>query len=174
MIIITTIAGLIALAIVLLEAFGKYSPSTSVNQNAPVKTKQHIAIDAPVEKVWNVFTDVNRWPEWQKDIPTAMIDGPVKAGSVIHWKTAGFSIHSQLQTVDEHKKIGWAGKAFGSFAIHIWNFEQYNGQTIVTVEESMEGWLVKLMQGYVQSNLHTATERWLRDLKERSEKNGVQ
>jgi len=174
MLITIIIGGLLALTILSLELFSSHTPSTSINKNAPVQTKQSIQIDAPVEKVWAVFTDINRWPEWQKDIPAATIDGPVQRGLVIHWKTAGFSIQSELQTVEKFKRIGWAGKAFGSFAIHTWSFQQHEGKTTVTVEESMEGWLVKLMQGYVQSNLHTATQRWLADLKKRAEASSVE
>ena len=80
------------------------------------------------------------------------------------------TIHSTLQTVDVHRKIGWAGKAFGSFAIHVWSFEEREGQTTVSVEESMEGWLVSLMKAYVQRNLHAATEYWLQALKTEAEK----
>ena len=35
-----------------------------------------IDIDAPVERVWRIHTDVARWPEWQAEITDARIDGP--------------------------------------------------------------------------------------------------
>lgn len=161
---------LLAIAVIALELFSKYEPAKTINKNAPVKTKKTIVIDAPAEKVWNVFTNVGRWPSWQKEITAATLDTPFQPGSVIKWKTNGFSIQSELQTVEPHKIIGWAGKAFGSFAIHVWLFEERNGKTTVTVEESMEGWLVALMQGYVQKSLHRSTEYWLQALKEESEK----
>ncbi len=63
-----------------------------------------------------------------------------------------------------------SGKAFGSFAVHIWNFEAHEGYTIVTVHESMEGWLVSMLSGYFQSHLEPATQYWLAALKIQSEK----
>ncbi|MBO9703499.1 MAG: SRPBCC family protein [Sporocytophaga sp.] len=161
---------LILITITSLELFSHYVPAKTINNNAPVKTKRGIIIHAPAEKVWTVFTSVDKWPQWQKEIISASLSAPFKPGSVIEWKTNGFSIHSQLQTVELNKEIGWAGEAFGSFAIHVWKFEEKDGYTTVTVKESMEGWLVNLMKGYVQPNLHKATEYWLHTLKQESEK----
>lgn len=166
------IALLLSATIMLLELFSKYQPAKIINENAPVKTKKTVVINAPAEKVWSVFTNVSQWPSWQKEIATATVDAGFQPGSVIKWKTSGFSIQSELQTVEPHKLIGWAGEAFGSFAIHVWSFEEHNGYTTVTVEESMEGWLVWLMQSYVQAGLHKSTEYWLEALKQESEKIG--
>jgi len=160
----------IAVAILFLEVLSEYNYTSTIHENAPVKTKRSLLIHAPVGNVWRVFTGVNQWPKWQHDIVEASLQDPFKPGSVIHWTTNGFSIESRLQTVVHNQKIGWAGKAFGSFAVHVWSFEEKGGNTIVTVEESMEGWLVWLMQGYVQSNLHVATEAWLEALKAESER----
>ena len=160
---------LLAVTVTALEIFSRYTPAKIINANAPVKTRKTIVIHAPAGKVWAVFTNVNRWTQWQKDITSALLTAPFQTGSVIEWKTNGFSIHSELQTVEPLKKIGWAGKAFGSYAIHVWTFEERDGATTVTVEESMEGWLVSLSRGYVQRNLHTATEYWLQALKQECE-----
>jgi hypothetical protein len=143
---------------------------TAIDAEAPVTTRRTIVIHASAQKVWGVFTNVSAWPSWQNQISVASLQGAFKPGSVIDWKTSGMSIHSTLQTVDAHQKIGWAGKAFGSFAIHVWSFDEREGQTTVSVEESMEGWLVSLMKGYVQRNLHAATEHWLQALKAEAEK----
>ena len=61
--------------------------------------------------------------------------------------------------------MGWSGAAFGSFAIHTWRLTPGDGYTDVHVDESMEGWLIKLAPGTVQAKLDTATQTWLAALK---------
>lgn len=40
-------------------------------------TKVGVAIDAPVSLVWEVFTDVERWPEWTDSVTRLVaLDGP--------------------------------------------------------------------------------------------------
>lgn len=161
---------MLILAVVALETFSTYTVSKSINQNAPVKTKQTITIVAPVEKVYAVFSDIDNWKSWQKDITSSKLNGPFQSGTTYDWKTGGLFIHSTLHTVEPFKAVGWSGKAFGAFAIHNWTFTTQNGYTTVTVEESMEGWLVSLMKNKFQSGLGPATLRWLMYLKLESEK----
>src|SRR3954465_1709318 len=41
-----------------------------------------IAIDAPVDVVWAVFTDVERWPTWASSFTSVeLIDGPMRLGA---------------------------------------------------------------------------------------------
>src|SRR3954462_2712187 len=41
-----------------------------------------IAIDAPIEVVWSVFTDVERWPTWASSFRSVeLIDGPMRLGA---------------------------------------------------------------------------------------------
>jgi uncharacterized membrane protein len=159
------------IAVTLLELTSTYTPSTNIHQNAPVKIQQSVTINAPIEKVYAIFTNVDEWPKWQKDITAAKLNGTLHPGSTIDWKTGGLSIHSTLHTVLPNKCIGWSGKAFGAFAIHTWRFEQHGDVTTITVNESMEGWLVKLFKGYFQEHLGPATQNWLQYLKNEAENN---
>jgi uncharacterized membrane protein len=38
-----------------------------INSDAPVITRDEIFIDAPIEKIWEIQTDVANWPSWQPD-----------------------------------------------------------------------------------------------------------
>jgi uncharacterized membrane protein len=41
-----------------------------------------IRIDAPIEVVWSVFTDVERWPTWASAFTSVeLIDGPMRLGA---------------------------------------------------------------------------------------------
>ena len=41
-----------------------------------------ITIDAPIDIVWSVFTDVERWPTWASSFTSVeLIDGPMRLGA---------------------------------------------------------------------------------------------
>jgi uncharacterized membrane protein len=41
-----------------------------------------ITIDAPIDVVWSVFTDVERWPTWASSFTSVeIIDGPMRLGA---------------------------------------------------------------------------------------------
>ena len=41
-----------------------------------------ITIDAPVDVVWSVFSDVERWPTWTDSVKSIeLIDGPLRVGA---------------------------------------------------------------------------------------------
>lgn len=168
---ITALAiGALGLIIVLLEMSSSYQISKTIHTDAPVITKLQIVIEAPVETVWKVFSDVDNWSQWQKEIPGSKINGPFQAGTSFDWKTHGLTIRSTFHTVNSNREIGWSGPAFGSFAIHNWHFIKHGNHTTVQVEESMEGWLVWLMKNNFQSVNRGSLIYWLNALKSTSEK----
>jgi uncharacterized membrane protein len=41
-----------------------------------------VTIDAPIDIVWSVFTDVERWPTWASSFTSVdLIDGPMRLGA---------------------------------------------------------------------------------------------
>jgi len=46
---------------------------------------------APPATVWRVWSDVNRWPEWNPDMNESRLDGPLKLGAtgMINTKSGG-------------------------------------------------------------------------------------
>ncbi|MBW8709812.1 MAG: SRPBCC family protein, partial [Mycobacterium sp.] len=41
-----------------------------------------ITIDAPIDVVWAVFTDVEQWPTWTRSVTSVeLIDGPMRLGA---------------------------------------------------------------------------------------------
>lgn len=142
----------------------------SINENAPVKIRQIIQVKATPEKVWSVLTNIDRWPGWNPDISNAKLNGQLIPGTTFDWKSGGTKIHSKLHTVQPFKKFGWTGKAMGSLAIHNWILIKNDDGTEVLVEESMDGFLVKLLKGMMQKTLDKSSASWLQHLKTESEK----
>lgn len=146
------------------------SEMKSINSNASVKCSRTITINANSEKVWAIMTNIDNWATWQTDISKAKLNGELKPGTTFDWKTGGIKIHSTLHTVVPYKNFGWTGKTFGMFAIHNWTLTESNGQTKVSVEESMEGFFAKLLKKSFNKNLEKGMQNWLDLLKKECEK----
>lgn len=160
-------------AVFLLEKNRRRTPTTQLNPAAPVRSKHTIRIEAPAEQAWQVLSQVNAWPAWQPDIAYAHLLGPAQKGARFDWSASGYlPIHSTLHTVEPGVAFGWSASAFGSFAVHNWQFSSQEGYTEVTAEETMEGWLVRLLQPIMQPALDRGNARWLARLKQATEQHG--
>lgn len=141
-----------------------------INQNAPVACSRSISIQASNEKVWSVLTNIPKWTSWNSEVNRVNMTDQIKPDANFQWKSGGANINSTLHTVEYLKSFGWTGKAIGAFAIHNWKLNESNGQTIVTVEESMEGFLVKLFKKAMHRNIEKGMQSWLEQLKSECEK----
>ncbi|MEU1869517.1 uncharacterized protein YndB with AHSA1/START domain [Streptomyces ambofaciens] len=112
---------------------------SGIDETAPVISRHSIRIAAPIERVWQLHTDVGAWPRWQTDIESARMDGPVTPGGTFHWVSAGLSIGSTIYAVEAPRRILWGGTAHGITAIHEWRFEADGEGTQVRNEESWSG-----------------------------------
>jgi len=142
----------------------------SINSNAPVKCSKTVTINASCEKVWAALTDINNWTTWQTDISKSTLHGDIKPESTFEWKSGGVKILSALHTVEPFKYFGWTGKSWGIFAIHNWTLKEVNGQTNVSVDESMEGFIAGLSRKSLGNNLEKSMQIWLSLLKQKCEK----
>lgn len=141
-----------------------------INNHAPATCRKSITIKATKEKVWQVLTDINGWVTWNTAVSKAKCNGELKAQTTFDWKTGGVRIHSTLHIVEPFQNFGWTGKALGAFAIHNWTLQEKNARTEVTVEESMDGFLVKLFKTAFSKNLENGMQNWLALLRQECEK----
>lgn len=140
-----------------------------INDNAPVKSKNQIEINAPVNVVWQTLTDISDWTRWQKAVTETKVLGEIKEGTPFNWKAGGLSFKSKIHTANPVSMFGWTGKTLGASAIHNWVFEKKDEKTIVTVEESLQGLLPSLFRKYFQKNLDAGIITNLKELKSASE-----
>ncbi len=141
-----------------------------INGNAVLKTSKEIEIRAPVEKVWDIHTNIDAWHEWQPEISEARLASSLEPGATFVWKSGGFKLTSTIVEISENKFLGWNGRGLGASAIHIWEFKKMeNGNTLVRTEESMDGWLVRLLKGMMDKKLNESLGIWLKSLKQAAE-----
>lgn len=143
--------------------------NVQINDQAPVKANSQAEIDAPLFSVWNILTNITGWPSWQKAVTKTKVSGDISEGTVFHWKAGGFSFISKIHTSVPYSAFGWTGTTIGVSAIHNRRFEVRDNKTIVTVEESLQGFLPKLFRKYFQKNLEAGILTNLKELKTASE-----
>ena len=140
-----------------------------VNREAPAFVQDEVFIEASLERVWAAHTGVDSWPEWQPDVSRAKLEGPLAVGSVFRWRSRGANVVATIREVEPERRIGWTGKALGTRAAHTWTLTPRDGGVLVKTEESMEGWLPRLLRGMMQRTLKGSIKVWLESLKRRAE-----
>lgn len=141
-----------------------------INENAPVVSRSQMEIAAPVDTVWQVLTDIKKWPQWQQAVSETIVPEKVEEGTEFHWKADGLSFTSKIHTVNPHRAFGWTGKTIGTSAIHNWTFVKKDDHTLVIVEESLQGVFPRLFKNFFQKNLNQGVLTNLEELKAASEK----
>jgi uncharacterized protein YndB with AHSA1/START domain len=137
---------------------------------APVRSRREVQIAALPEVVWDVLTGFEQWPDWNPDVKSMSLEGPVAPGSEFRWKAGPGTIVSTLEQVDRPSYLRWRGRTLSIKAMHEWWFEPSNGGTRVETEESFSGFLARLFRGSLQKTLDDSTESGLAHLKRESER----
>lgn len=144
---------------------GMLSHDLDINLSAPTVAKREIVINAPIEQVWSKLTSINEWTKWQSSITSAEIDSAPEKGASFRWTSGGIPFHSTIHTSKRLESFGWTGTTLGAQAIHNWHFTREGDKTKVSVEESLQGLLVRLFAGYFQDNLNTGMQTSLEELR---------
>lgn len=152
----------------------KREAPAGINTAAPVVAVDEIEIEAPPEAVWDVLTDFEAWPAWNRDVKSMAIDGDVSAGTVFRWKAGPSTITSTIRRVERPQLIAWTGKTLGVRAIHFWHLAPRDGQALVRTEESYQGLLARVFSGRLRKTLETALADGLADLKSEVERRAAQ
>ncbi|MGI5239390.1 SRPBCC family protein [Dactylosporangium sp. CA-139066] len=142
---------------------------TEIDEQAAVVVRREVRIDAPIDRVWRLHTNVNDWTTWQNDIDTARADGPLEPGATFRWSTAGLSIASTVYAVDAPHRILWGGPAHGITGIHEWTFTADGDTTVVRTAESWDGEPVHADRENLRNALDTSLASWLEDLRTAAE-----
>jgi uncharacterized protein YndB with AHSA1/START domain len=140
-----------------------------INREAPLVARKDIYIEAMPEVVWRTHADIDNWHRWHPGIAMARLEGPLATGTIFRWKSGGLAITSTIRTVVPGEEIGWTGRALGTRARHLWQLEEHSGGTMLTTEESMEGWLVGVLKLVMPTFLESSLDTWLQSLKQEAE-----
>jgi uncharacterized membrane protein len=146
---------------------------TDIDRTAPVLARHEIGINAPLDTVWRLQTDVNNWPAWQTDITAARLDdGPFQPGNSFTWTSYGFTVTSTIYAVAECARTLWGGAANGIMGTHEWVYTETPTGVHVATHESFSGQAVQADITGIQTALDKSLTDWLQHLKATAESTG--
>jgi uncharacterized protein YndB with AHSA1/START domain len=143
---------------------------SEVNPRAPVVGACEVEIAASPDVVWDVLTQIDRWPNWNPAVESSSAEEGVEEGSRFRWKAGPGTIRSTIQDMEKPWRIAWTGTSFGIKAIHVHTFEPRDGKTVVRTEESYDGVVAHLFRRRLQRTLDRALQGELQHLKAEAER----
>lgn len=137
-----------------------------------------VTINAPVQRVWQIFTDLTCWKDWStvmRDVSSE--SGDLEKGSNFRFCIRPFALPMRLkptvEELDPFKRIVWAASARGTRTRHEFTFIPVNRKTIVaSIETFKSPWLLFSFIRLPREKLQALTELMLHELKEAAERNG--
>ncbi|MFI6426857.1 SRPBCC family protein [Promicromonospora sp. NPDC050880] len=162
-----------------------------IDDSAAITRAAEILIDAPLDHVWDVQTDVESWDEWQDAVLTVdrLDSGDFASDSRFRWTTPvpesdfapadTLSITSSVQELEPGTCVLWEGPAVGESitidrGVHLWTFTETDEGTLVHTEESWDAEILDALEGpdheTVAAMLGGGLDIWLQELKDEAEK----
>lgn len=138
--------------------------------------KTEILINASAEKVWEVLTNFDSYPDWNPFIRS--IKGEVMSGNKITVRiqppgSNGMTFKPEVLVLTKNHKLSWLGHLLlpGLFdGEHIFELiDNENGTTTFIQSEKFKGLLVGLFKKQIDSNTKKGFEEMNTKLKELSE-----
>ena len=133
-----------------------------------IKIEASDLIQSDIQEIWGLMSEVNRWPEWNKSISFAQLEGVFVKGNPFKW-TCGVNNRSILEDVIINKRIVWSTKSVGVKTLQRWDFKKTDESVLVSVSQSAEGWLTKIASQAVAKKLQKNQQEFLLALKHAAE-----
>ena len=138
---------------------------------------EEIKINAPLSVVWQTFSLMEAWDDWNTACRSCCItsgDEDLSAGTcfsfVIRPLIFPLKVQPKIVKCDPAREVIWEGGKMGINASHTWQFHEENGTVKVLSVERFEGpmvWVGYLLQ--VPKRLHRLTVEFLQTLKTAAE-----
>ncbi|AXE27518.1 Shy6-polyketide cyclase [Streptomyces globosus] len=142
-----------------------------MDESAPAVVRLTAIVRAPLDRLWDLHTDIAAWPAWNPGISRAEPAGPLAVGTVFHWHTHGLDITSTVLEAVPGRRLVWGGPAHGIDGIHAWTFEDAGDGTVaVRTEESWSGPPVDADPDAARHALRESLGLWLAALKAAAER----
>jgi len=137
--------------------------------------EETVIIDAPLQKVWNTFTDLTCWADWNtvlQDVSPPSSRMEKGSSFTCSIRPFFFPIHlkPKIEEVVPFEKVVWTGKKYGVTSRHEFLFSEKPEGVQVTSKENLDGSPSgKIGMLFTHSKVVELTKKLLKDLKEEAE-----
>ena len=134
----------------------------------PIEVRNATVIRASAERVWNLLTDVERWPSWYRACRWVRIESTGTAGRplVFRWKAHPVELRSAVVTNDRPHSFAIIADALGLHADRTFTLrpDARRPDTIVVSHETQVGLFARLGRVYLAPRLYAANQAMFEDL----------
>ena len=137
--------------------------------------EESILINAELNKIWDTFTDLTCWKNWNSVIrdvdsqSTCLVEG---CQLVCNFRPFFFPINVsiEIKEVKDRKSISWVAKKTGLIAEHLFDFQEMENGVLVTSREEFDGFFIRNAEFFVpKQKIQDLTRIFLNDLKRAAE-----
>lgn len=132
-----------------------------VREDAPVLVRLEREVPAEPDDVWELWTDVQRWPLWHPGVDFAVLGGDPRPGTRLQWRADGMRISSILHQVERPTLLSWTVRTLGARGYHRWTFESGGEGTRIRTEESWWGVVPFVLRRTLRRTLRASRTAWL-------------
>ena len=129
--------------------------------DADVEQRAVIEIAAPAARVWEVLTDVERWPEWTETVTSVkrVDEGPLRSGSRAKIEQPKIPTTEYVVTeLDDGRAFTWVASGPGVKTTARHAIDALDGhRSRVTLGVEQQGWLGRVMGRFYRG----LTDRYL-------------
>jgi len=138
---------------------------TGTTSGAPIEVRNAAVIHAPAERVWNLLTDVERWPSWWRACQWVRLES--SAGSVVfRWKAHPVELRSAVVKSDRPHCFAITADGRGVHAERAFTLRTTpdGSSTVVVSHETQVGLLPWLGRAFLAPRLHAVNQAMFDDL----------
>jgi hypothetical protein len=136
---------------------------------------ESVTIFSEMDHVWDIFTDLACWNEWNHSMTEAarpegnyFISEGQRLSLKIRLYALPFSIKPLVECVVPHDQVVWSARKFGVFAKHEFLFTNLGGAVQIVSREKFAGLRPFLMM-LPKARIRKVTASMLRELKKKAE-----
>jgi short-subunit dehydrogenase/uncharacterized protein YndB with AHSA1/START domain len=133
----------------------------------PIEVRNETVIPASAERVWDLLTDVERWPSWYRACRWVRLESPRGAGgrTSFRWKAHPVELRSTVVAADRPHSFTFVADARGLHAERTFTVNSTaDGQSTVVSHETQVGLLPWLGRVFLSRRLRAANQAMFDDL----------
>ena len=97
----------------------------------PLPIEGSVELEIPVEELWDVFVDVERWPRWNRCVWRSRVrGGDLREGATLSWVFNPIKpwypykmpARAEIVELQRHDRVTWEVNAPGFHALHSYRF----------------------------------------------------
>jgi coniferyl-aldehyde dehydrogenase len=133
----------------------------------PIEVRNAAVIHAPTERVWDLLTDVERWPSWWRACRWVRLESPTSGASVVfRWKAHPVELRSAVVKSDRPHCFAITADGRGVHAERTFTLRTTpdGSSTVVVSHETQVGLLPWLGRAFLAPRLHAVNQAMFDDL----------